>query len=462
MGFVYLKTMKSVAALVSGVALSAFASLGAQGDLKGSVQVSEARAVVGVQVIDGATPVNALETVRFTKGDGGKLIFKKFPQAPRVQIFFGFAAGDVTFEKGCADAGKTVSPEWWGAAGNDDPAYARTNVWAINAALMSVSNAHLTVALTGTYYIDNKLFPQSGSTLAGPGTVKAIPNLSIPPHNYLIEIRGQTDVTIDGLGVDGNRSKQAQDAPHTYGGIYVKGSSRCIVKRCNVHDCNGPLNGGGCGNGIRTQAASDVLLSENRIYSNNGCGINIYFSSKRIQAVQNTLYDNTEIGIESEGRNGKNYTDNRNSEICLLNNAISGRSEPTRREDHSVLIDWTDNATILTNQCQKSRSNGIEILGCHTVLIAGNTCEHIGGSDLKHPWAGIRVTAERFGEDGRSSDVSIFDNAVTHSLHGIYLDTVDRVTVGRNAISDTLNKPLLRLGSGVSEVSVSDERLKAP
>jgi len=328
--------------------------------------------------------------------------------------------------------------------------------------LMSVSNAHLTVSLNGIYFIDGKLFPQSGSTLAGPGTVKAIPHLSIPPHNYLIEIRGQTEVTVDGVGVDGNRSQQAQDAPHTYGGIYVKDSTQCVVKKCTVHDCNGPFNGGGCGNGIRTQFSSDVLLAENRIHSNNGCGINIYFSSKKIRAVKNTLYNNTEIGIESEGRNGKNYTDNRNSEICLLGNVISGRSEPDRREDHSILIDWTDNATILTNQCQKSRSNGIEILGCRKVLIAGNTCDNIGGSTLSDPWAGIRITAERFGEDGRSSDVSISDNAVTRSLHGIYLDTVDRVTVGRNSITETLNKPPLRIGAGVSAVSVLDERLGRP
>ncbi len=415
------------------------------------------RTVVGLQTFDGAEPLMIVGKARFVKGDGGKLKFRRPPHAPRAQIFYGFALDDITFDTATSNAYDSVFPEWWGAAGNDDPANAKVNVAAINAALAAVSNTLLAVSLEGTYVIDSKILPRSGSTLQGPGTVKAIPHLALPPHSYLIEVRGQTEVTIDGVGVDGNRLNQKQDAAHTFGGIFVVESARCIVKKCNVHDCNGPVTGGGCGNGIRTHKASDVLIADNTIASNNGCGINIYFSSKRIQAVRNTILNNTEIGIESEGRNGTNYADFRNTDILLFDNDISGHTESDRREDHGILIDWTDETTVLSNRCKISRSNGIEILGCREVVIVGNHCENFGGKRPTDPWAAVRVTAERYGKDGRSSNVSIFGNTLTQSLHGIYLDAVDNVVVGKNTITEILCTETLKVGPGVSNLRVLSE-----
>jgi len=413
--------------------------------------------VTGLQTFDSAEPLTVVGKAKFIKGDGGKLTFRRPPRAPRTQIFYGFAPDDISFGTATSNACDSVFPEWWGAAGNGDPANAKANVAAINAALAAVANTRLAVALEGTYLIDGKIFPRSGSTLRGPGTVKAIPHLALPPHSYLIEVRNQTDVTVEGVGVDGNRLNQAQDAAHTFGGIFVVESTRCIVKKCNVHDCNGPVTGGGCGNGIRTHKASDVLIADNTITSNNGCGINIYFSSKRIQAVRNTILNNTEIGIESEGRNGTNYADFRNTDILLFDNDISGHTESDRREDHGILVDWTDETTVLSNRCKMSRSNGIEILGCRDVVIAGNRCENFGGKRPTDPWAAIRVTAERYGKDGRSSNVSIFGNTVTQSLHGIYLDAADNVVVGKNTITEILCNETLTVGAGVSDLRVLSE-----
>lgn len=415
------------------------------------------RTVTGLRTFDGTEPLTIVGKAKFIKGDGGKLTFRRPPHAPRAQIFCGFSPDDITFGTAASNACDSVFPEWWGATGNGDPASAKANVEAINAALAAVVNTRLTVALEGTYVIDGKILPRSGSTLRGPGTAKAIPHLALPPHSYLIEIRGQTDVTVEGVGVDGNRLNQAQDAAHTFGGIFVVESARCIVQNCNVHDCNGPLAGGGCGNGIRTHKASDVLIAGNTIASNNGCGINLYFSSKRIQAVRNTILNNTEIGIESEGRNGTNYSDFRNTDILLFDNDICGHTEPDRREDHGILVDWTDEATVLSNRCKMSRSNGIEILGCRAVVIAGNRCENFGGTKPTDPWAAIRVTAERYGEDGRSSNVSIFGNTLTRSLHGVYLDAADNVVVGKNAITEVLSKEAVKVGQGVSNLRLSNE-----
>ena len=55
--------------------------------------------------------------------------------------------------------------------------------------------------------------------------------------------------------------------------------------------------------------------------------------------------------------------------------------------------------------------------------------------------------------------MTISGNAVNRALHGIYLDTVDRVVVGRNEIGGMINKPSLRIGDGVSAVTLLDERL---
>ena len=428
-----------------------------QADGRKAAPCATDQTVVGLRVFDDADPVTVSNGVRFVKGDGGKLRFKRPPRAARTQLFRGFEPGDITFEAVGPGAEASVYPEWWGAAGNDAPSCAKANVAAINAALTAVSNTHLAVSLEGTYCIDGQLFPRSGSTLKGPGAVKAVPGLSLPPHSYLIEVRGQSEVVIDGVEVDGNRLSQAQDAAHTYGGIYVTESTRCTVRKCVVHHCNGPLNGGGCGNGIRTRAASDVLIADNTIHSNNGCGINIYYASKRVQAVHNTIFNNTEIGIESEGRNGRNYAAFRNEDIFLFDNEISGHTEPDRREDHAVLVDWTDEATVLSNRCRLSRSNGIEILGCRQVVIAGNTCKEFGGKRPADPWAAVRITAERYGEDGRSQHVAIFGNDLSLSLNAVYLDTVDGAVIGENRVAGIENKEPLKVGPGVNGLQTLPE-----
>lgn len=418
------------------------------------VQVVKDLIVVGTRTYDESMSVEIVGGAKFIKGVNGKLVFKRLPNASRSQIFEGFAPGDVVFETACAEAGRVVFPEWWGATGNDKPASAKTNAVAINAALAAVGNSHLAVSLSGTYYINDRLLPRSGSTLTaeGNGAVKVVPAFSPPPDYHMIEVLGQQDVAIDGIEVDGNRTNQTQDAAHTYGGVFFKDSSRCIVKNCRVHDCNGPLTGGACGNGVRTHVATDITIADNVIHSNNGCGVNLYFSSKRIQVSGNTIRNNTEIGIESEGRNGTNYRDNRNSAITIRNNDIAGSTVPNRIADHSILIDWTDDAVVAANQCRASPHNGVEILGCHNVMIAENHCDRIG-CNSPHAWAGIHVTAEAFGQDGRSSNVTICKNTIVGSQHGIRLDTADHISVVGNRITGWIRGDI-DLGPATSHIKV--------
>ncbi|MBN2291277.1 MAG: right-handed parallel beta-helix repeat-containing protein [Pirellulales bacterium] len=402
-------------------------------------------------------PMEVSRGVRFIKGKDGRLIFKHPLKAPRTQIFQGFLPGDVVF-----DAETVVFPEWWGASAAGDPALAGTNVTALNAACAAVGKSPLAISLSGVYYINGKIFPRSRSRLIAQkhGGFKAIPNLVIPAGEYLVEINGQSDVILDGIEINGNRANQPQDRAHTFGGILVIKSDRCTIKNSKVHDCNGPTAGGALGNGIRTLKATDILICKNQLYSNNGCGINLYFSSHNIRVLNNKIWNNTEIGIESEGRNGGDYKNYRNSEITIADNDISGKTEPNRPDDHSILVDWTDNVVISGNRCQKNNHNGIEILGSHKVDVARNYCAANGDvGPPRYTWAGVRVGAEGFGEDGRSYDVTIRDNQIVGSQFGIYIDTASRVTVRGNKISGTPNAALT-IGARTTEVKTSDNDIQ--
>ena len=224
--------------------------------------------------------------------------------------------------------------------------------------------------------------------------------------------------------------------------LFTGSSSDVTIENSKIHDFNGQTTGGATGNGIRTNASSSILISNNQIYSNNGCGINLYYSSTGVQVLNNTISDNTEIGIESEGRNGTNYTNYRNSSITLTGNVITGATEAGRLSDHCVLADWTDGAAISSNQCTNNNHNGIEILGCNNAVVSGNYCANNGDVGAPYTWAGVSVTAEGYGTNGRSSNTTINNNQIVGSQYGIYLDTGTGTVASGNTISGTPNSAL--------------------
>lgn len=347
-------------------------------------------------------------------------------------------------------------PENYGAV-TGDISYAGSNVTAINAALNAARNTGGRVVLNGLYYVNGRINGQSGVTLtvgeAG-GTIKAVPNLSQPSDKFLVRVSGQTGFIIDGVELDGNRTNQPQDASHAFGGVLLKNSTQCTIKNSKVHDFNGQTTGGATGNGIMTMEASGILISGNQIHSNNGCGINLNYSSSNIQAINNTIWNNTEIGIESEGRNGSNYADYRNSSITINSNVISGQTESGRLSDHGILMDWTDGAVINANRCTNNNHNGIEILGSTKTTVYRNTLAYNGDIGAPYTWAGIRVAAEGFGENGRSYDTTISENHITGSQYGIYVDTATRTVASGNTIDSTANAALTVGAIGANTVTL--------
>ncbi len=354
-----------------------------------------------------------------------------------------------------------IFPEWWGAAGDNQTTSATINVTAINAALAVANGTLLPVSLTGTYYINGQITPGSNSKLIsdGSGVLKAVPSISgIAAGDYLISVNGQTNFNIDRVEVDGNRTNQTQDSGHAFGGVIFLNSTNCAITNSRVHDMNGQLTGGAVGNGIRTWQSGNILIANNAIYSNNGCGMNLFFSSANITVIGNRIWNNTEIGIESEGRNGTDYTNYRNSQLTIANNHILGKSDVSRLDDHSILLDWTDSSTITGNFCGYNNHNGIEVLGAHEITITGNMCVNNGDTGAPYIWAGIKVTAEGFGESGRCMNITVTGNQVSTSQYGIHIDTAYYVIVNGNNVTAVPNSAM-RLDGGNYELNITNNDL---
>ena len=78
------------------------------------------------------------------------------------------------------------------------------------------------------------------------------------------------------------------------------------------------------------------------------------------------------------------------------------------------------------------------------VTVAGNHFANNGDVGPPATWAGISVTAEGYGENGRSQSVTIRDNRIAGSQHGIYVDTADHVLITANKIAGTVHDAVLR------------------
>ncbi|MBN1591508.1 MAG: hypothetical protein JW888_18485, partial [Pirellulales bacterium] len=126
------------ASVVAMQTVAACAPVGADDAAPKHVAISAAETIAGTRVFDETTVVRVAPGATLVKGADGRLVFKGSLDAPREHIVRGFKAGDVRFEPGShVDGG--VAPEWWGAAGADDPASAAANVEAIHAALAATA-----------------------------------------------------------------------------------------------------------------------------------------------------------------------------------------------------------------------------------------------------------------------------------------------------------------------------------
>jgi len=277
---------------------------------------------------------------------------------------------------------------------------------------------------SGTYMVSSTIVIPSNKTLIGAkGSIlkavndNAISDAIIKNQNWL---KGNDAwITIDGLEIDGNNGKQDKHIGNDYKGIWFKNVSNFKIQQCIVHNCYGQT-----GSGVFVQNASNGDISHNSVYDNGGDGIQVYYGSSFIIIANNLVVNNKQIGIESEGRNGINYIDYRNTNMNIIGNICKSNI------DHNILIGWTDNSNIANNVCTGSLHNGIELLGSKSISVTSNVVHSNGDNNN---WADINVTAESFNENGRNKYITLTGNQLGNSLYNsIKVDTSYNIVITNN------------------------------
>jgi len=277
---------------------------------------------------------------------------------------------------------------------------------------------------TGTYMVSSTIAIPSQKTLTGfKGSIikavndNAISDAILKNQNWL----GGNDawITLDGLEVDGNNGNQNKHTGNDYKAIWFNNISNFKIQQCTVHNAYGQT-----GSGVFVQNALNGDISHNSVYDNGGDGIQVYYGSSFIIVADNLVVNNSQIGIESEGRNGSNYSDYKNSNINIVGNICQSNV------DHNILIDWTDNSNIANNVCAGSLHNGIELLGTSGITVTSNIVHSNGDNNS---WADISVTAESFAENGRNRYITITGNQLGSSLYNsIKIDTAQNIGITNN------------------------------
>jgi len=362
---------------------------------------------------------------------------------PNARVLTG--SGPITF-----GSPSSLRVEWVGGRADGLISSAAANTAAI-LAMASSSNASIDLS-PGVYYIDGQI-GTTASNVSFEGnktTIRAIPSCTLSGGSYLMGVTG-SNVTINNIEFDGNKANQPTNQ---FGGvIFWQSSKGCTLSNCSVHGFPGVLTGGAIGNGVRVSIASDIKILNNRIYNNNGCGINLLQSCINVLIDGNTILDNTEQGIESEGRNGTDYVNYRNRFITITHNYIDGLVDVSRPSNQNVLVDWSDYVSVSNNICAGTKGQNIEILGSTNVLVSGNTC--INGKN-----GGITVTAEAYGTNGFNSNITISNNTITQTSatyagNGINLDSSSSTIISGNNIKLLVNHAM-RLTDNLNNTSIND------
>lgn len=309
---------------------------------------------------------------------------------------------------------------------DNDESKASENTQAINSALLQGN----TLIPKGIYYISDairipsfrKLHSKSGIIRAkngfpangkGDDTDALLMTIDSNPITSNIEISG--------LEVDGNSPNQRK-----FKLIYFKNISNSKIY-------NNILHGASQDTAIMVHKADGVSITGNRVYDNPvGDGINIYYGSQNVLIADNLCFGNY-IGIESEGRNGNDHINFRNSGIIITNNI-------TRLNlGHGILVCWNDNAIISNNSSTANSGYGINSLGNTKTIINSNNLA-LNGTNGNYP-ADLGITSEIFTDiESKNSDITVASNTIGSSLNiGVKIDNSKKVNISNNNIKSAIN-----------------------
>jgi len=319
----------------------------------------------------------------------------------------------------------------------------------------AINSCNVVYFPTGTYLVSGTISVPSNRTLIGEigSIIKAVDDNSISNSIFKNEnwLSGNDNwISIIGIEINGNKGNQIGE--HDYKGIWFNNVDNFKIQRCIVYNCYGygdPVSG--TGSAIFVQNATQGDISNNSVYDNGGNGILVYYGSSFIIVANNLVINNSQIGIESEGRNGSNYADYRNSNINIIGNICRSN------KDHNILVDWTDNTNIANNVCTGSLHNGIELLGSHEISVTNNIVHSNGDNNS---WADIKVTAQEYGENGRNQNITITGNTLGVSLYNsLIIDTTYNILVNGNIMLSQYKGVVINTASAA--LNITSNRIAA-
>lgn len=180
-------------------------------------------------------------------------------------------------------------------------------------------------------------------------------------------------------------------------GIRMVKSSEILVKNNSVVDNSWE--------GIHVSQSINITVKDNDIYDNTDEGIDVW-DSEYIQITGNNIYNNTDHGIEND------YC----TRITIANNHIYDNSWT------GVHLEDASKTSVANNTISGNNQDGIYIEDSDYVVVENNTIfDHDYGAGID-TWDDLQLT--------------INDNRISNSYHGLILQYVYKVTLVGNEVSN--------------------------
>lgn len=185
---------------------------------------------------------------------------------------------------------------------------------------VSIRGGGMVIMSPGTRVIPQKIILKNGVFLVAYGVTL---QLAAGIDDNVIEARGQSNVGVFGVSIDGNAAEQRQTNPHHGIALYECGG--VAVRDCQIANCE--LDGVYVGSQGDTPGCSNIRIQNNHIINNRRNGISVTAGSD-VWISDNRLVGNNAGVAESEVyRAGTvdiepNYSGNKCERITITNNIL--------------------------------------------------------------------------------------------------------------------------------------------
>jgi hypothetical protein len=295
-----------------------------------------------------------------------------------------------------------VYPKWWGV--NTTPG--TTDMTSeIQSAIDSISAGD--VVFNGqTYLISDSLIPESYVNFKGIGgaTIKLAAN----SDTHMVDFSNAvTDVLIDGLIFDGNGSNQTRVVDTMN---IIQGTAQ--IKRLTIR--NNTFKNAAC-EVIRLNASlshEDIIITGNRIYDNDGSGVDIYEASGVV--ISDNIIDNTSITATD---------DTTAIEVHTVNNfTISGNT-----------IDLTDSTDVATSGISAGNTSYNGTVSNNAIKCNEGTYNN--GISIHTSSSNITVGGNSIYEPGILAGIEVGGNSIDvfgNMIHGV-VNSVSGIAVNNDS-----------------------------